>query len=161
MERHCRACHDLKFDRRAPDRELPHGNPTEVLLTMEGHFMRLYADPDVGEPTRTRRRLPDRGAGADTDSCDGPAYLCARERTAREAETQFTRRGCITCHEVVSHDTADLLGRYQVVPVRLTPDFFSGSAVRSSGPPHPAGCTSGDAACLLVPRRHQRHRFEQ
>jgi hypothetical protein len=146
MERDCRDCHDLKFDRQAPDRELPHGDPSEVLLTMEGHFMRLYADPDVGEPDRARRRLPDRGA--DADRCDGPAYLCARDRTAREAETQFTRRGCVTCHEVVTHDTPDLLARYQVVPVRLTPDFFT--AARFD---HRAHLTqrdaSGDAACLL------------
>jgi predicted CXXCH cytochrome family protein len=147
MERHCRACHDLKFDRTAPDRELPHGNPVEVLLTMEGHFMRLYADPEVGEPARPRRRLPDSRGGDDADACEGPAYLCARERTAREAETQFTRRGCVTCHEVATHDTTDLLGRYQVVPVRLTPDFFTAARFnhRKHLTQHGA---SGDAACL-------------
>ncbi len=122
MEQHCRDCHDLKFDRRAPERELPHGDPAEALLTMEGHYMRVFADPDAGEPTRTRRRLPDRRRADAT--CDEPAYVCARRRTSQEAETQFTRRGCVTCHEVVVHDTADLLGRYQVVPVRLTGDFF-------------------------------------
>lgn len=146
MERHCRACHDLKFDRQAPDRELPHGNPAEVLLTMEGHFMRLYADPSSGEPARPRRRLPDRAAG-DIERCDGPAHVCARDRTAREAEAQFTRRGCVTCHEVAVHDSADLLGRYQVVPVRLTPDFFA--AARFD---HRAHLTrrdaTGDTLCL-------------
>lgn len=145
MEQHCRDCHDLKFDPRAPDRELPHGNPTEVLLTMEGHYMRLYGDPEAGQPERTRRRLP--GRSSDTDTCDKPAYVCARERTAREAETQFTRRGCITCHEVAVHDTDDLLGRYQVVPVRLTPDFFAVARFD-----HRAHLTQrdaeGDAACL-------------
>jgi len=145
MERHCRDCHDLKFDRNAPDRELPHANPAEALLTMEGHYMRLYADPDVGQPTRERRRLPDRGAAADT--CTGPAYLCARARTAREAETQFTVRGCVTCHEVTVHETTDLLGRYQVAPVRLTPDFYTNARFN-----HRAHLTqrdaTGDAACL-------------
>lgn len=145
MERHCRDCHDLKFDRSAPDRELPHADPAEALLVMEGHFMRLYADPDVGQPTRDRRRLPDRGRSADV--CTGPAYLCARERTAREAETQFTVRGCVTCHEVGVHETDDLLGRYQVAPVRLTPDFYTNARFD-----HRAHLTqrdaTGDAACL-------------
>jgi hypothetical protein len=145
MERHCRACHDLKFDRRAPERELPHGDPAEVLLTMEGHFMREYADPDLRAPERARRRLPDRAS--DTERCDGPAYVCARQRTAREAETQFTRRGCVTCHEVAVHDSNDLLGRYQVVPVRLTADFFPIARFD-----HRAHLTqrdaSGDSACL-------------
>lgn len=145
MERHCRSCHDLKFDRRAPDRELPHGDPAEVLLTMEGHYMRLYADPDAGDPGRARRRLPDRAA--DGESCDGPAYVCARQRTAREAEAQFTRRGCVTCHEVAVHDSDDLLGRYQVVPVRLTRDFFE--VARFDHRAHlTQRDTSGDAVCL-------------
>lgn len=145
MERHCRDCHDLKFDRRAPDRELPHGDPAEVLLTMEGHYMRLYADPDAGEPGRARRRLPDRAA--DAERCDGPPYLCARQATAREAETQFTRRGCVTCHEVAVHDSGDLLARYQVVPVRVTADYFTVARFD-----HRAHLTqrdaSGDTACL-------------
>lgn len=146
MERHCRDCHDLKFDRNAPDRELPHGDPSEVLLTMEGHYMRLFADPDAGGPTRTRRRLPDRDA-AGARSCDKEAYVCARETTAREAETQFTRRGCVTCHEVVVHDTDDLLGRYQVVPVRLTADFFA--VARFDHRAHMTQAdAAGDAACL-------------
>jgi predicted CXXCH cytochrome family protein len=145
MERHCRACHDLKFDRRAPDRELPHGHPAEALLTMEGHYMRLFADPDVAEPTTARRRLPDRGG--DSQRCDGPAYLCARESTAREAETQFTRRGCVTCHEVVVHDTRDLLARYQVVPVRLTRDFYPNAQFNHRV--HLTRSDDGaDAACL-------------
>lgn len=108
--------------------------------------MRMYADPASGEPARPRRRLPDRSA-AEADRCDGPAHVCARERTAREAEVQFTRRGCVTCHEVAVHDSPDLLGRYQVVPVRLTPDFFA--AARFD---HRAHLTrrdaTGDAVCL-------------
>jgi predicted CXXCH cytochrome family protein len=145
MERHCRSCHDLKFDRRAPDRELPHGQPAEALLTMEGHFMRLFADPTIAEPTQARRRLPDRAG--DGPRCDGPPHVCARQSTAREAETQFTRRGCVTCHEVVVHDTRDLLARYQVVPVRLTRDFYPNARFD-----HRAHLTrkddNADAACL-------------
>jgi predicted CXXCH cytochrome family protein len=145
MERHCRDCHDLKFDRAAPDRELPHADPSEALLVMAGHYMRLYADPDARQPTRDRRRLPDRARAA--DRCEGPAHVCAQERTAREAETQFTVRGCVTCHEVTVHDTDDLLGRYQVAPVRLTPDFFTVARFD-----HRAHLTqrdaTGDAACL-------------
>ena len=39
--------------------------------------------------------------------------------------------GCVTCHEVAVHDSDDLLARYQVVPVRLTPDFFAFAARRA------------------------------
>lgn len=146
MERHCRACHDLKFDRQAPDRELPHGDPVEVVLTMEGHYLRRYADPAGRQPARPRRRLPDRAAG-EVERCDGPAHVCARQQTAREAEAQFTRRGCVTCHEVAVHDTDDLLARYQVVPVQLTSDYFI--AARFDHRVHlTQRGAAGDDACL-------------
>ncbi len=146
MERHCRSCHDLKFDRRAPDRELPHGDPAEVVLTMEGHYTRMYADPNAGKPDRDRRRLP--GRSVDRDRCTDPIHICAQRRTAQEAENQFTKRGCVTCHEVTVHDSDDLLARYQVVPVRLTPDFFVVADFDHRAHLTQEGA-SGDAACRL------------
>lgn len=128
MEKHCSDCHDLAFDRSSPDRQLPHGDPAEALLVMEGHFMRLYADPDAAAPARPRRRLPGAaGVSSDADRCDGEPWQCARDRTRREAVDQFTQRGCVTCHEVVDHGGDDLLARFQVVPIRLTGDFYTGA----------------------------------
>jgi len=146
MERHCRACHDLKFDRRAPDRELPHGDPAEVVLTMEGHYTRMYADPNADQTSSNRRRLP--GRSGDSDRCTDPVYVCAQRRTAQEAENQFTKRGCVTCHEVTVYDNNDLLARYQVVPVRLTTDFFVAADFDHRAHLTQEGA-SGDAACRL------------
>ncbi len=152
MERHCRACHDLKFDRRAPDRELPHGDPAEVVLTMEGHYARMYADPNANQQTSPRRRLP--GRAPDSDRCTDPIHICAKRRTAQEAENQFTKRGCVTCHEVVVHASNDLLARYQVVPVRLTPDFFVAADFDHRAHLTQEGA-SGDAACRLCHEAEQ------
>lgn len=128
MEQHCSNCHDLSFDRSAPDRQLPHGDPAEALLVMEGHYMRLYADPTAAAPERPRRRLPGAGGrSGDSTQCDGEAWQCATERTRREAVDQFTQRGCVTCHEVIDHGGDDLLARFQVVPIRLTGDFYQGA----------------------------------
>jgi hypothetical protein len=146
MERHCRACHDLKFDRRAPDRELPHGDPAEVVLTMEGHYTRMYADPDANKQSSNRRRIP--GQATNSDTCTDPIHICAQRRTAQEAENQFTKRGCVTCHEVTVHDSNDLLARYQVVPVRLTSDFFVAADFDHRAHLTQEGA-SGDAACRL------------
>ncbi|MFP6834517.1 MAG: hypothetical protein VB948_00235 [Pseudomonadales bacterium] len=146
MERHCRACHDLKFDRRAPDRELPHGDPAEVVLAMEGHYSRMYADPNANQQANARRRLP--GRATERDRCSEPIHICAQRRTAQEADNQFTKRGCVTCHEVVVHDSEDLLARYQVVPVRLTPDFFVAAEFDHRAHLTQEGA-SGDGACQL------------
>ncbi len=40
MEIHCQGCHELTFDESAPQRQLPHGQPIEVIQIMEGHFAR-------------------------------------------------------------------------------------------------------------------------
>jgi len=145
MEDHCRSCHDLKFDRQAPDRELPHGNPAEVVLMMEGHFLRTFTDPDQQSTTRTRRRVPGRDRAS--EACTDDPYVCAKRRTADEAANQFTRRGCVTCHDVYENDTTDLLARYQVLPVRLTQDFYNAALFD-----HRAHLTQegalGDEACL-------------
>ena len=145
MEQHCRSCHDLKFDRQAPDRELPHGDPSEVILALEGHFLRTYTNPDRQTTTRTRRRLP--GSDQTSEQCDAEAYVCAQQRTADEAANQFTRRGCVLCHEVYENTSTDLLTRYQVLPVRLTEDFYSIAQFDHRAHLTQEGA-SGDDACL-------------
>ena len=58
MENRCAACHELTFDPGAPDRQLPHGKPREVVLTLQDYFTRKFSDPNAGRSTRERRRLP-------------------------------------------------------------------------------------------------------
>src|SRR4029453_13554200 len=60
MVGHCLSCHDLKFDPKDPTRELPHGQPTEAILAIEGHYLRKFGDPNIGARVETTRRLPDR-----------------------------------------------------------------------------------------------------
>ncbi len=144
MERHCIDCHNLKFDRAAPFRNLPHGNPEEAILTMEGHFLRAYTqDRETGGTPR--RRLPDREN--DAGRCTDTPRVCALQRAALEAENQFTKSGCITCHQVVDNGAVDLVARYHVVPIQLTDDFFLNARFD-----HQAHLTqtdiSGDEACV-------------
>ncbi len=127
MEKHCRDCHELTFDAAAPQRQLPHGLPSEAVATMEGHFIRAYADPSrvAPEPTRERRRRPGRRNVVDPiASCSGSALNCALQRTESEVVNQFTRSGCVTCHRVEDTGTSDIATRFQVYPVRLSGDFM-------------------------------------
>lgn len=124
MEQHCQSCHDLTFDLELPDRQLPHGRPSAVVQTIEEHFVKVYTDPKFKESsTGTKRRRP--GRSQKSNSCSGPSFQCGMERAVTEANIQFTQRGCVTCHEVSDNDSEDIYARWQVLPVRITPDWYS------------------------------------
>ena len=121
MEANCRSCHDLKFDPTDPARELPHGKPIEAILTIEGHYLRKYSEPNR-EVEVARRRLPDR---PDVEErCTESAYTCAMRKSRDEAVNQFTLRGCVTCHVVEDTKGNDLYSRFQVYPIRLVTNYF-------------------------------------
>ena len=144
MEQHCRSCHDLKFDPSDPMRELPHGQPMEAILAIEGHYLRKFGDPNIHSAAETKRRLPDR---PDSDErCTDSAFACAMRKTRDEAVNQFTRRGCITCHIVEDTKNDEIYSRFQVHPIRLARDYLPMARFD-----HASHLTqkdaSGDAAC--------------
>lgn len=144
MEANCRACHDLKFDPTDPTRELPHGKPMDAILTIEGHYLRKFSDPNRDNAVQTRRRLPDR---PDVDErCTDSAYNCAIKKSREEAVNQFTLRGCITCHVVEDTQERDLYSRFQVYPIRLVTDYLP-KAQFAHGPHLTLRDKTGDDAC--------------
>lgn len=144
MEQHCQGCHSLAFDPTNPGALLPHGEPAEVILAMEGHFLRQLVDERTDVKARTRRRIPDRSPPA--PACTGTAFECAQFFTRREAEQQFADGGCATCHAVTDLEGDDLHTRYQVMPVRLAQDFLP--RARFDHRSHATlPDTAGDAAC--------------
>jgi predicted CXXCH cytochrome family protein len=122
MASSCSSCHELTFDPAAPDRQLPHGKPREVVLTLQEYFARKYSDPAAAPVVRERRRLP--GREQEEIKCTGSALECARSTAAQEIETQFAKRGCVSCHAVVDTHSTDIYERYQVYPVRLAADYY-------------------------------------
>jgi hypothetical protein len=133
MARDCASCHQLTFDPANPSRELPHGKPLEAMYVIEDYFARRYSGdpklPPAHPAAAVLRRLPDRdAAAAPLDSCTGAAYLCANRRAAAEIENQFAGRGCVSCHTVTEDAAAkDIHGRFEVLPVRLNYEYFSGA----------------------------------
>lgn len=141
----CSGCHELTFDPAAPQRQLPHGKPEDVILTLQEYYTRQFTDPSVAAKLRERRRRPGR---TDTESaCAGSPIACATAQAAEEIDVQFTRRGCIGCHEVETAREAPLLERYRVHPVRLASDYFPAARFDHRSHRIMAG-RSGDAACL-------------
>jgi hypothetical protein len=145
MEATCSSCHELGFDPANPDRQLPHGKPREAILALQEYFARKYSDPAAAPVARERRRLP--GRETEDTTCNAGALTCARQAAANEIEAQFTRRGCANCHEVTDSHDADIYQRYEVLPVRLSAEFFP-SARFDHSPHRIQKDKSGDAACL-------------
>lgn len=145
MEGQCAACHELTFDPSAPDRQLPHGKPREVVLTLQDYFTRKFSDPNAGRATRERRRLP--GHQEEEETCTGVPFDCAMRSARKEIESQFTRRGCIGCHGVIDTQASNVFDRFQVVPIRFARDYFPASHFDHRS--HQIqGKLTGDAACL-------------
>jgi hypothetical protein len=145
MQGSCASCHELAFDALNPERQLPHGKPREAILALQEYFARRYGDPAAAPVVRERRRLP--GRVRESTECTGSALTCARQAADAEIAAQFTQSGCVTCHEVTDTQAADIYERYQVLPVRLSNDFFSGA--RFDHIAHRVQKEhTGDAACL-------------
>jgi len=123
MEKNCAKCHELTFDPTFPERQLPHGKPEEVIFTLEGHYLKIISDPNYRPVKTTKRRRPDRKKKR-VEVCTEANYDCALKKAARDTDDQFTRQGCVSCHEVAVHRDRGLYQRYEVLPVRLTEDYF-------------------------------------
>jgi predicted CXXCH cytochrome family protein len=145
METTCVGCHELTFDPQMPDRQLPHGVPVEVMMTLEGQYLRKFSDPDVPQDAVVRRRIPDRDNS--TLECTDTAFNCAAQAAAEDIREQFSVRGCVSCHVVEEHDVEEVYARYQVHPVRLAQDFFTAGRFDHFSHQVMKGDT-GDAACL-------------
>ena len=123
MEDACQDCHSLSFDDDFPRKQLPHGDVETVLVALEEHYIRKHADPDLRGGVRERgRRRP--GRSEDAEQCQGTALECGRQLALQEAINQFSRSGCVTCHEVTSDPARPFLERWQVREVRLVDDWY-------------------------------------
>jgi len=148
MAGNCVSCHELTFDPEAPDRQLPHGKPREVVRTLQDYFMHKLGDPNRAQgQLRERRRLPGQEEVAVDTACTGSTYRCAMQMAAQEAQTEFTVRGCVSCHQVKDTGNKDLADRFQVEPIRLVRDYFPAARFPHRSHLIQAG-VAGDGACL-------------
>ncbi len=122
METHCASCHRLDFDPAEPDRTVPHGDPTEVLRVLSGHYsaryLAGYADPLAG---LTSTVLP---PGVEVAPAERARLLgVARDRALRVATDLFERRACVDCHTVTRVGTA-AEPAWKVMPVKLVSNWM-------------------------------------
>ena len=125
MDKDCRSCHKLTFDVFNQDLELPHGNLRAATVMLEAHYIREFTDPKLREKRSRKkvRRIP--GKHINQASCEGTGLNCGRSEAMKEAEFQFTKSGCITCHEVTATGDENLLTKWFVKPIRVNDDWYS------------------------------------
>lgn len=140
MDRHCADCHRLDFDPAAPERELPHGKPAEVVRIVRDHYaaLALTGRPSPAPAARGagERRLP------------GPAVVDAGPRSLAWAEARadaalrdvFERRTCFYCHTVSKDGPAES-------PWRIAPVADPHPAFQASLFPHSRHASETCASC--------------
>jgi len=130
FETMCQDCHLLNFDPTAPDRQLPHGKPEQVLFLLEefyaGRALRgEVQDPTAPEGVRTRRRPGQQPTRQEQQV----AWGWAQQKARRVGKDLFEGRACGVCHEV-TETAGDVDTRWQVQPARVTGNWFPGAFFR-------------------------------
>ena len=119
MEQHCSSCHLLTFDPDHPDRELPHGEPDELLLMMEEFYARrtlIGATLAAGRPAFDAER-PGRSNQLD-EAARAEALRLAKKLAVQAAEDIFQRTTCAICHDVTRESDA-VTPAWDVAPVHI------------------------------------------
>jgi predicted CXXCH cytochrome family protein len=147
----CRSCHELTFDPRNPRRQLAHGKPRDAILLIQDYYAHKYLDPGAvpdEAPRQPRRRMPDEAASEQENCQTGTPTQRGQCRAELEVMTQFTRRGCVSCHAVGDAGRGIALqDRFTVRPVRVVADYLPG--VHFSHRAHAVQKNlTGQAACL-------------
>lgn len=152
MERDCGTCHSLDFATPGGVRQLPHGEPAQVVASLRAWLG--GGGPFAGNPSADRRRPGQIGEGSERAS--GPPAGAASVTAVNGA---FGRGGaCFECHTIFRSPT---LG---IQPVRTPATFLSRGAfdhgvkehrLDRRGQPNCAQChaasTSDTSADLLLP----------
>jgi predicted CXXCH cytochrome family protein len=128
MENNCRSCHTLVFDPDAPDREVPHGEPDTVLLTLEEYYSREFLRDSLGR-NPTPQEVQDfilRRPGSTVERREEQTLNLASPwgKANSVAQEIFEKTTCKTCHEVSIDDSGKYLSKWRVDPIRLTKQWM-------------------------------------
>ncbi|HUN50640.1 MAG TPA: cytochrome c3 family protein, partial [Candidatus Sulfotelmatobacter sp.] len=110
----CQGCHALRFDARALDRQLPHGNAAEAQKVIADFYAALALRGEVQDesaPDVVRRRPGEPLPEAERKQ----ALAWADAKASEQADVVIGKTLCGSCHTVAKQ--AD--GQWQVAPVKL------------------------------------------
>jgi pSer/pThr/pTyr-binding forkhead associated (FHA) protein len=139
FERHCRDCHSLGFDERLPDKEVPHGVPSDVYSFLFAQYANLLLPTNLGAGEVSvqiggngKQSIP-RG----TALPDPQKEKIAINRVIQHARTAeheiFTKTGCDLCHTVTEKpadvvNLASNVSRYEVQKPQVPEQWFTNAS---------------------------------
>lgn len=166
MAEHCADCHRLEFDADVPDRQLPHGQPDEVIAVINDFYAAKAlreGSPQavqVIEQATLRRRPGGESAGQAPSPAPAPPpdqVAEARFVSDQKLASVFGDQLCGVCHETVAPD-ASTTGTWQVKPVRVA-DVWMPKAIFDHAAHTTSACTdcheaetSATSADVLMPQ---------
>ena len=128
MENNCRSCHSLVFDPDAPDREVPHGEPDTVLLTLEEYYSRQFLRDSLGRnptPVEVSDFMLRRPGATVARRAEQALNLASPWGKANSvAQEIFEKTTCKTCHQVSIDESAEHLSKWRVEPIRITQQWM-------------------------------------
>jgi pSer/pThr/pTyr-binding forkhead associated (FHA) protein len=129
MEKNCSRCHRMEFDPTNPNRELPHGDPELILLTLKEYYSRKYLADLTDQTDRAAQvraiRKPGVSAKASDSELKGLALTWANQQAEKVAEDIIERRACATCHQVdVIADAKSFEQRWKIQPIQINANWL-------------------------------------
>jgi predicted CXXCH cytochrome family protein len=123
FEGQCHSCHDLKFERAVPRREVPHGDPAAVSAVVEDFYGHLALKGGIADPEAPAilRRAVGTAPPSEEERREGLAWV-AQKSTEAMAIIFDEKRGCAYCHVVERAD-----GAFTVAPVAIRARFLPGA----------------------------------
>lgn len=123
FETHCQGCHTLEFDASDPDRQVPHGDPAQVMLMLEEYYSRqlVMERESPGNAATSGGRRPGRAPSTPERN---RALTQARQQAQAAAQELFERRACSVCHEVDGIPDSGPESGWTVTPVRITSNWL-------------------------------------
>jgi hypothetical protein len=122
FDSHCRDCHNLGFDERLPEVQVPHGNAEAVYPALFTEYSKLLlpgADRSVADEA-VSRRFPQAIIPQQKLGLGGIAEVA---QSARDAEKQlFTKTGCFLCHTYKQKEPSEQTpggSLYEIVEPRI------------------------------------------
>lgn len=126
MEQHCSDCHSLRFDNSDRSKEVPHGEPQQVVQSLIEYYSWQYlqnrqADTQQPPSLRQARRPGQATRKPIVSKADlRRALSWANEQANQTSSELFEKRLCVDCHVITKLDVQEGLQQWRVEPVRLT-----------------------------------------
>jgi len=124
MEAHCSSCHTLAFEPTDPERQVPHGEPAQVLRSLEEYYARLYAIQGGPVESVLELRRDARRPGQPTKEFYAAMERWADARALKATQDLLEGSACQSCHEVTVNAKAKGAERWDVLAVRLTEQWM-------------------------------------